>query len=87
MRTITKSLLHILTRSEKKRAVWILLLMVIGAGLETLGVSLIVPLATAVLSEGASDQTITIVLILLIVVFVLSQEQRHSAATATLPGR
>ncbi|MBQ4188345.1 MAG: ABC transporter ATP-binding protein [Firmicutes bacterium] len=71
MRTITKSLLHILTRSEKKRAVWIILLMVIGAGLETLGVSLIVPLATAVLSEGASDQTITIVLILLIVVFVL----------------
>ena len=68
---ITKKLFGILTQAERKRAVGIMILMIIGAGLETLGVSLMVPLATAVLDKEQNPEIITIMLIALIAVFIL----------------
>ncbi len=68
---ITKKLFGILTQAERKRAVGIMILMIIGAGLETLGVSLMVPLATAVLDKEQNPEIITVMLIALIAVFIL----------------
>jgi len=58
---LLSQILSLLNRSERRQAAWLLVLMLIGMVLETLGVGLAIPVATILMQEngGAQNQTVT----------------------------
>jgi ABC-type multidrug transport system fused ATPase/permease subunit len=58
---LLRQILSLLNRSERRQAAWLLVLMLVGMVLETLGVGLAIPVATILMQEngGAQNQTIT----------------------------
>ena len=53
MKKIIKKLMILLDGRQKRKMVFLVFLMLIGAILETLGISLIVPVMTVVMDENA----------------------------------
>lgn len=58
---LLSQILSLLNKSERRQAAWLLVLMLIGMVLETLGVGLAIPVATILMQEngGAQNQTVT----------------------------
>lgn len=56
MKKIYKKLMILLDKKQKKKMVFLVFMMLVGAILETLGVSMILPVATVVLEENAMEK-------------------------------
>ena len=53
---VTKKFRRILDEGQKKRIKWLIILMVIGADLEILGVSMMYPLITVIMQPNIMDE-------------------------------
>ncbi len=57
MLQLFQQIFSLLTQSERRQAAWLLVLMLIGMVLETLGVSLVIPVATLLMQEHGGPQS------------------------------